>query len=282
MQQAEPQALSGKKVAVIGVGSMGSALIAGLLRDGMTLPDLIRIADLDIDRREKVAQRYGVTASVSNENAVLEADIVFLSVKPQVMQPVLVELHNKIPPRALIVSIAAGITLKQITETLEHPTVIRAMPNTPGKVGQALVAWVSTPDVNEFQRMQAQALLGGIGKTMYFENESDIDRVTAISGSGPAYVMLFIEALIDAGVRLGFSRAVAQQLVYQTVYGTVMYAQESGLHPAQLRNEVTSPAGTTAEALHVFEEHRFRFAISEAVAACYQRSLELGALSEEE
>lgn len=278
MQQNESQVLAGKRVAVVGTGAMGGALIAGLLRDGMTLPEAISAYDPDVARGEALAKSYGINFTETNNDAVGEADIVFLSVKPQIMIPVMEDLRKKVPSRALVVSIAAGITLDQIVTALDHPTVIRAMPNTPGKVGQGTIAWVATPEVNEFQRVQAQALLGGLGKTIFFEKEADIDRVTAISGSGPAYVLLFMEALIDAGVRLGLSRSVAEQLVYQTVAGTVNYAQEAGAHPAQLRNEVTSPAGTTAEALNVFEAHGLRNAVSEAVQAAYKRSQELGAV----
>lgn len=280
MEQSGSQALSGKRVAVIGIGAMGSALIEGLLRDGMTLPEAINAADPVPERGEKAAASYAVNFTEDNIEAVKEVDIVFLSVKPQVMLPVLRGLKKKVPSRALVVSIAAGITLEQIVTTLDHPTVIRAMPNTPGKVGQGMIAWVATEQVNEFQRVQAQALLGGLGKTMYFDDEKYIDMVTALSGSGPAYVLLFAEAMIDAGVRMGLPRDVAQQLVYQTIGGTVKYADETGTHPAQLRNEVTSPAGTTAEALNVFEAHGLRFAVSQAVEAAYKRSLELGVESQ--
>jgi len=270
------QPLSGKKISVIGVGSMGGALVAGLLRDGLTLPENIFVADPLLDRGTVVAEDYGVNCTQSNLECIENADIIFLSVKPQVMSDVLDELAGKVPSRALVISIAAGFPLERIIDEIKHDHVIRAMPNTPGKIGQGITAWVATDGVNEFQQAQAQAILGGLGKTVAFDDEEWLDMVTALSGTGPAYVLLFMEALVDAGVRMGFSRAIAEKLVFQTVRGTVEYAESSGTHLAQLRNEVTSPGGTSAEALNILERGHVRFDISEAVQAAYRRSIELG------
>jgi pyrroline-5-carboxylate reductase len=176
-----------------------------------------------------------------------------------------------------VLSIAAGVPIAVIANGLAHAAVVRAMPNTPGQIGQGVSVWTATPDVTEAQREQARAILGAMGLEIFSEDEDDLDKATALSGTGPAYVFLFMEALIDAGVHLGFSRRVAEQLVFQTMAGAVEYARRSGKHPAALRNQVTSPGGTSAEALYHMEKGGLRTVVSRSVWAAYQRSKQLGA-----
>jgi len=158
---------------------------------------------------------------------------------------------------------------------------VRAMPNTPAQIGQGMTVWTATPAVDETGLRQAQAILGALGKELYVSDEGDLDRATALSGTGPSYIFLFMEALIDAGVHLGFSRRVAQELVYQTLEGSLAIARETGVHPVELRNRVTSPGGTTAEALYQLEKGGLRTVMSKAIWAAYQRSVSLGELADE-
>jgi pyrroline-5-carboxylate reductase len=176
----------------------------------------------------------------------------------------------------LILSIIAGQTIRTIVEGFANPSVVRSMPNTPAQIGQGITVWTATPEVPAEQRDQAEALLGALGEQLYVDDERYLDMATALSGTGPAYIFMFMEALIDAGVHMGFSRRDAERLVLQTIRGSVEYAAASGLHPAQLRNQVTSPGGTSAEAIYYMEKGGLRTIVSRAVWAAYQRSVSLG------
>ncbi len=203
-----------------------------------------------------------------------------LSVKPQILPRVLAELRGQVSCGASVLSIIAGTRIGVIARELGVGAVVRAMPNTPGQLGLGMTVWTATAEVSEKAHRQAQAILGALGKEIYVEEESYLDMATALSGTGPTYIYLFIEALIDAGVHLGFSRRVAQELVLQTMAGSVAMARETGLHPAELRNRVTSPGGTSAAALYELEKGGLRTVISKAVWAAYQKSRSLGELSE--
>ena len=198
-----------------------------------------------------------------------------LSVKPQRLTEVMKGLKG-IRPDALVLSIIAGASMKKISAGLKHKSIVRSMPNTPGQIGEGITVWAASKEVSEEQRGLAQTILGALGAEVYVEDESYLDMATALSGSGPAYVFLFTEALIDAGVHMGFPRRIAEQLVLQTIKGSADFYEQAGRHPATLRNQVTSPGGTSAEALYYLEKAGFRTAISRAVWAAYQRSLELG------
>lgn len=256
---------------------MGEAIARSLLRSNHVQPDAIVVAEPLEARRARLAEMFGVHVTASNAEAVAGARVVILSVKPQVMPAVLRGLRGHVAADTLVVSIAAGVPIRLIAEELGdgHP-IVRAMPNTPAQIGEGITGWTCTPAVTEVQREQARVILQCMGREVFFEDEQYLDMVTALSGTGPAYVFLFMEALIDVGVHLGFSRAVAEYLVMQTVKGSVDYAMQSGQHVAQLRNQVTSPAGTTAEALYILEEGGLRTVLARAVWAAYERSVTLG------
>ncbi len=263
-------------IAVIGCGTMGEALVQGLLREEIVLPPQIIATNPRMERVKELQERYNIRATTDNVDAAQEGDIVFLSVKPQVMERVLAELRGHLHSGALAFSIAAGVTIATLREGLGVDEIVRAMPNTPAKIGQGITVWTATEAVTEAQRALVREMLRALGKEVYVKDEPYIDMATALSGTGPAYVFLFMEALIDAGVHLGFSRRIAEELVYQTVIGSALYAEQSGLHQATLRNQVTSPGGTTAEALYHLEKGGFRTVLSRAVWAAYMRATQLG------
>ncbi|MGD0805877.1 MAG: pyrroline-5-carboxylate reductase [Anaerolineales bacterium] len=268
--------LEKSKAAFIGSGVMGEAMIKGLLTGKLMDPARITAADIRPERGQELKQRYGISFAADNAAAVDGADVVVLSVKPQVLPEVMPSLQGRVPKGALVLSIIAGAKLSGIVEGLAHASVVRAMPNTPAQIGEGMTVWTSSPSVTEIQKGQAKQILGALGVEVYVEDEDLLDVATALSGSGPAYVFLFMEALVDAGVHLGFSRQLAEQLVLQTVKGSVDYAMHTSQHLARLRNQVTSPGGTTAEAMYYLEKAGFRTAISRAVWAAFQRSVELG------
>jgi pyrroline-5-carboxylate reductase len=182
----------------------------------------------------------------------------------------------------LVLSIVAGARIETITTMLRHPILARAMPNTPAQIGLGMTVWTCSPDLSESQRLQAQEVFGSFGEQVYVDDERYLDMATALSGTGPAYVFIFMEALVDAGVHMGFSRWMAEQMVYQTVRGSVEFARQSGQHLATLRNQVTSPGGTSAEALYHIEKGGLRTVMSRAIWAAYQKSRRLGRGVEEE
>lgn len=264
-----------KKIAFIGPGVMAEAMIAGLLREQLAKPENITAAGPREERGAELQKKYGIKITTDNAFAASHADVVVLSVKPQRLSEVMKGLKG-IRSDALVLSIIAGASIKKIGAGLKHKSVARSMPNTPGQIGEGITVWASSKEVTEEQQGIARAILGALGDEVFVEDESYLDMATALSGSGPAYVFLFTEALIDAGVHMGFPRRIAEQLVLQTIKGSVSFYHQAGRHPATLRNQVTSPGGTSAEALYYLEKAGFRTAISRAVWAAYQRSLELG------
>jgi pyrroline-5-carboxylate reductase len=202
--------------------------------------------------------------------------MVVLAVKPQRLRRVLEELKGSLHQEQVVVSVVAGARIETFTETLAHAAVVRTMPNTPAQIGEGVTAWTSSPGVNEKQERQVCAMLEALGKTVRVENERQIDMATALSATGPTYIFLMMEALIDAGVHMGFSRHVAEEMVHQMMLGSVLFARESHKHPAELRNMVTSPGGTSAEAIYQMEKGSLRTVLSKAVWAAYQRAESLG------
>ena len=211
---------------------------------------------------------------------VVQANLVVLSVKPQRLAKVLEGLRGCIQPSALVLSIVAGASIEKISAGLGHNRVVRSMPNTPAQIGEGITVWTASAEVSEEQQEMARLVLGSLGQEIFMEEENYLDMATALSGTGPAYVFLFMEAMVDAGVHMGFPRRIAEQLVAQTVLGSVKYSlnlnQEDHIHLARLRNQVTSPGGTSAEALYYLEKAGFRTALSRAIWAAYERSVELG------
>jgi pyrroline-5-carboxylate reductase len=192
---------------------------------------------------------------------------------------VLNELKGSIHKDQLVISIVAGAKMQTISDELLHAAVVRTMPNTPAQIGEGVTAWTTSPAVSEQQETQVRALFEALGKTVRVENERQIDMATALSATGPTYIFLVMEALIDAGVHMGFSRHVAEELVHQTMIGSALFARESHKHPAELRNMVTSPGGTSAEAIYQMEKGSLRTVLSKAVWAAFQRAESLGAKS---
>jgi pyrroline-5-carboxylate reductase len=265
-----------KVITLIGTGVMGEALIVGLLEKQLTTPENIHASDPLAKRVEELNKLYGVVPFTDNSAAVEGADLVILSVKPQTLSHVLKGVKNHIPEDALVLSIIAGATIESISNGLNHESIVRAMPNTPAQIGQGITVWYASPTVSQEQLELSRQVLSALGQEVHADEEYYLDMATALSGSGPAYVFLFMEALIDAGVHMGFQRQVAVDLVTQTILGSVSFYQKNGGHPAQLRNQVTSPGGTSAEALYYLEKAGFRTAISRAIWAAYERSQELG------
>ena len=295
-KQDEPlNPLAGARLAFIGCGVMAEAIIAGLLRKQLVNAEQIVGSHPRAARREELYTKYAVRLFESNREAALAAhpsepvgeleragSLVILAVKPQRLGNVLKELKGAIHPDQLIVSIVAGARAETIAGELLHPAVVRTMPNTPAQIGQGMTAWTATPAVSHAQEREVCAMLEALGKTMRVDNERQIDMATALSATGPTYIFLVMEALIDAGVHMGFSRHVAQDLVVQTMLGSVLFAKESHKHPAELRNMVTSPGGTSAEAIYQMEKGSLRTVLSKAVWAAYQRAEALGGKSKAE
>lgn len=267
-------------LAFIGSGNMAEAMIKGVLDQNLVTPEHINASGPRRERGRELVERYGVNVTTDNIEAAAEADVVVLSVKPQVLPDVLREIRDAVTANNLILSIVAGARISAIAQRLKHRAIVRSMPNTPAQIAEGITLWTDTDAVTEEQRTQARGLLSALGEEVYVEDESYLDMATALSGTGPAYVFLFMEALIDAGVHLGFSRHLAERLVLQTMRGAVDFARQSSLHPAQLRNMVTSPGGTSAEALYQLEKGGLRTVVSRAIWAAYQKSKYLGDLSE--
>jgi pyrroline-5-carboxylate reductase len=265
-----------KNVAFIGSGIMGEAMIRGLLTQNIVKPDQIYAADPLPSRLDDLRERYGIRVTSNNSDAAEAGQVIVLSTKPQNLAEVMPGIRGHLRRQDLLLSILAGTPIRKLADGVAHASVVRAMPNTPAQIGQGMTVWTATPEVTEEQRGQAQAILGALGQELFVNDESYLDMATALSGTGPAYVFMFMESLIDAGVHLGFSRRVAEQLVFQTMLGSLEYAAQSGKHVAELRNQVTSPGGTTAAALYHLEKGGLRTVISRAIWAAYQRSVELG------
>jgi pyrroline-5-carboxylate reductase len=271
--------LKGASLAFIGGGAMGEAMIGGLLNSHAVEPKSVTASDPHTQRTQELETKFGISTTTENLAAVRHADIVILSVKPQMLRFVFRDICGKLKKDALVLSIIAGARIESIAQGLKHGSVVRSMPNTPAQVAEGMTVWTASPEVTPAQREQAQAILRAFGKELFVADEVYLDMATAISGSGPSYVFLFMEALIDAAVHLGFSREDARMLVTQTVRGSAIYAEQSPSHPAEMRNLVTSPGGTSAHALYQLEKGGFRTLLSKAVWAAFQRSVSLATLN---
>ena len=263
---------------------MAEVIIAGLLRKKLVGPEQIVGSHPRQARREEMHVKYGIEMFESNREAVADSQpegpddssIVVLCVKPQRLHAVLEELKGAFVKEQLVVSIVTGAKIETIAEQLLHASVVRTMPNTPAQIGEGVTAWTASSEVNETQEGQVHAMLDALGKSVRLENERQIDMATALSATGPTYIYLMMEALIDAGVHMGFSRHIAQDLVHQMILGAVLFARETHKHPAELRNMVTSPGGTSAEAIYQMEKGSLRTVLSKAVWAAFQRAESLG------
>ncbi|HEX3264817.1 MAG TPA: pyrroline-5-carboxylate reductase [Candidatus Limnocylindrales bacterium] len=268
--------LAGARIATVGSGVMAEAIIAGLLRGNLVEPSDIVASHPRGDRRDALARTHGIRTVDSNAAAVDGADILLLGIKPQMLGRVGREIRGRLRPGQLVISVLAGATTRALTGHLGHAQVVRSMPNTPAQLGKGITVWYATPSTSEAQREQAATLLSALGHQIEVDDERLVAMATAVSGTGPTYVFLVMEALIDAAVHLGFARHIAHDLVIETLEGSTLFAKQSGMHPAQLRNMVTSPGGTSAAALHELESGRLRTVLSEAVWAAFRRTVELG------
>jgi pyrroline-5-carboxylate reductase len=273
--------LANTKLAFIGCGVMAESIIAGLLRKNLVSAEQIVATHPRKIRRQELTKKYGILVFEENSEAVrhirvYESSIVALCVKPQRLKSVLEELKDSVLATQIVLSIIAGAKIETISEVLNNRKVVRAMPNTPSQIGAGITAWTCEEDIREEEKAQIKALLTALGKELYVETENMIDMATSLSATGPTYIFLVMEALTDAGVHLGFSREMAKELVQETMLGAVKFAMESHKHPAELRNMVTSPGGTSADAIYQMEKGGLRTVLSKAVYAAYNRAVTLG------
>jgi pyrroline-5-carboxylate reductase len=264
------------KIAFIGGGNMGEAMLSAILEKGLSTPEAICVGDVREERRNHLHGKYGVVVAESNKEAAYGKDVVVFAVKPQSLAEVMAGLSGQIKSAQLVLSIIAGARINSLCRGLGHSRVVRSMPNTPAQIGAGISAWTATIEVTEEQRGWARTILGAMGREIYFDDEKYLDMATAVSGSGPAYFFLLAESLIDAAVQIGLPRDNAEELVLQTMIGSAQLIQESGKTPAELRQNVTSPGGTTAAAIGILEEGGFSDLVKEAVRAAHNRAKELG------
>jgi pyrroline-5-carboxylate reductase len=265
------------RLAVIGTGAMGEAMMAGLVDRRLIDAARVVCSHPRAERRDALVAAHGVGVTADNAAAASTADIVLLAVKPQMLAPVLAELRGTLREDQLVVSVIAGASTHALATNLQHPAVVRTMPNTPAQIGQGVTVWFATDSVDERGRARVRAMLSALGREFEVHDERQVAMATAVSGTGPTYVFLFIEALTDAAVHLGFPRHVARELVLDTMSGSAEFALRSGRHVAELRDMVTSPGGTSAEALYELEKGRLRTVVSDAVWAAFERTLQLEA-----
>jgi pyrroline-5-carboxylate reductase len=264
------------RIGIIGGGFMGEAFLRGLLRAKVAAPNDIAVAEMLPARRTQLSE-HGVRVTDDAESACIGADVVLLAVKPQDLTAVAEGLAGKVGKDALVISIAAGIRLEDVRRSIGPRAVMRVMPNMPAAIGAGAAVFYAAPDVTPAQRERGNEVLRAVAMaTVEVHSDEEIDLATAVHGSGPGYVYLFIEAMVDAAVRQGMKRPDALTLVLATVQGSAQYAIETGQHPAALRNAVTSPGGTTAAGLAELEAAGVRTAVDAAIDAAYERARELG------
>ena len=264
------------KIAFIGGGNMGEAILSAVLDKHLATVQSITVSDVSPERRQYLKQEYNITVTDDNRQAVAGVDIVVLAIKPQNLAEVMSELKGTLAPEQLVLSIIAGARIDTICQGLGHRAVVRAMPNTPAQIGRGMTVWTATEGVTEQQSELTASILGVMGHEIAVDSEDQIDMATAVSGSGPAYLFLFVEALVNAAVKLGLSLEMAHELVLTTILGSGHLIEESDREPAELRRMVTSPGGTTAEAIRELEQGNFSDLIARAMKAAYERAKKLG------
>ena len=272
-------ALRNERLAFIGCGAMAEAMVKGLLVQELVSPEQIVASNPREDRVQELVDRYAIRATTSNREAASGASIVNVAVKPQFFGEVVEDLESALDPSTLVLTIVAGVRMKRVADGLATPKVVRVMPNTPGQIGRGISVWTATGAVDDAEYDRTRAILSALGSEVYVTHEDELDRATALSGTGPPYVFLFMEARVDAGVHMGFSRRVATGLVSETILGSVEYAASTTDHLAKLRNQVTSPGGTSADAVYQLERGRLRTVLTDAVWAAYRRSVQLGEMA---
>lgn len=273
--------LQGIRLGIVGTGVMAEAMLAGLLERELIPAGNVVCTHPRVARREALAAAHHVNVAARNVEATVDADVVLLGVKPQMLGEVMAELRGSLKPEQLVISIIAGATTTAIGDGLEHPAVVRCMPNTPAQIGRGVTVWYATDSVDEVGKARTRAMLSALGREFEVHDERQVAMATAVSGTGPTYIFLFIEALTDAAVHLGFPRHVARELVLDTMQGSAEFALQSGKHVAELRDMVTSPGGTSAEALYQLERGGLRTVVSDAVWAAFERTLRIEATLEQ-
>jgi pyrroline-5-carboxylate reductase len=264
------------KISFIGGGVMGEVMLSAILDKGLSPSQTISVSDIDAARRRHIEHEYRVAVMSNNRLAADKSDVVVLAIKPQSLAEVMAELSGQLKSNQLVLSIIAGARISSLCLGLNHNCVVRAMPNTPAQIGEGISVWTAAADVTEQQKGWAGSILRTMGKDIYVDAEKYIDMATAISGSGPAYVFLFVESLIEAAIDIGLPRDMAKELVLKTVLGSGHFIQKSDKPLAELRKMVTSPGGTTEAALHKLSQKGFSSLILQAVIAAYNRAEELG------
>ncbi len=272
----------GIRIGFVGSGVMAEVMISGLLARAVTPPDRIWASGPRPERAEELRARHGVRATTDNLEAVANADIVVLAVKPQSLPKVLRQLKPGIRPGHLVMSIVAGARMGVIGAGLGHPAIVRCMPNLPCQIHRGMTIWTATPEVPEPVRERVRRILQTMGKEIQVPDELDVDRATAVNGTGPAIIAHFVKALEDAANFIGESRPLARESVLQTILGTAELILASNRHVGELIDGVTSPGGTTSRALHVLHEGRFAAVLTDAIDAAYRRSVEMGDRLEEQ
>jgi pyrroline-5-carboxylate reductase len=270
------------RVGIVGAGVMAEAIISGLIADRAVQAAQLTASHPRRERRETLAERHGIHPVASNREALGDAQVVVIAVKPQMLGRVMRELRGGLEAEQVVVSIVAGATVRTLVDGLQHAAVVRAMPNTPSQIRRGITVWSASEACTAGQRDLARGVLRALGQERQVADEAFVAMATALSGTGPTYLFAVMEALIDAGVHLGFPRELAHDLVVDTLIGSAEFARQSELHPAQLRNAVTSPGGTSAAAIYELEKGRIRTVFSDAVWAAYRRTLELGEALEAE
>ncbi|MGF6198890.1 pyrroline-5-carboxylate reductase [Pseudomonas laurylsulfatiphila] len=266
--------MSKTRIAFIGAGNMAASLIGGLRAKGLEAAQ-IRASDPGDETRARVSAEHGIETFADNAQAIDGADVVVLAVKPQAMKAVCEAIRSSLKPHQLVVSIAAGITCASMNNWLGAQPIVRCMPNTPALLRQGVSGLFATAQVTAEQRQQAQELLSAVGIALWLNEEQQLDAVTAVSGSGPAYFFLLIEAMTAAGVKLGLPADIAAQLTLQTALGAAHMAVSSDVDAAELRRRVTSPAGTTEAAIKSFQANGFEALVEKALGAAAHRSAEM-------
>ncbi len=270
-------ALRQARVGIVGTGVMAESMLAGLLRQELVEPTQVVCSHPRDERRRLLRDSYGVEAVADNAAAVRGADVVLLAVKPQVLPEVMPELREALSEGSLVVSVVAGASTQALGSGLAHPAIVRAMPNTPAQIGQGVTVWFATDSVTDEGKARTRGMLSALGREFEVHDERQVAMAPAVSGTGPTYIFLFIEALVDAAVHLGFPRHLARELVLDTMQGSAAFALQSGLHIAELRDMVTSPGGTTAAAMYELERGKLRTVVSDAVWAAFERTVQIEA-----
>lgn len=263
------------KIVFIGGGVMGEAMVKSLLAKEIVTPAEVTVSDIASQRRKVMLDKYGVRVTDDNRAAINGADVIVLAVKPQELSKVLGEVRGLLSGQ-MVLSIVAGASLDSLQRGLGYGRLVRAMPNMPAQFAEGVTVWTATEEVEDRQREMARSVLGAMGDEVYVDNEKYVDMATALSGSGPAYIFLVIEALVDAGVHIGLPRRLSERLVVRTVLGSARAVELAGKHPAELKNMVTSPGGTTAEGLLQLEKGGIRSLLLQAVIAAYDKAKSLG------